>query len=135
MTTYPLLNLIWTMLVFFGWVIWFWLLIVIFGDLFRRSDASGWVKALWTVVLIVLPFIGVLIYLIAEGRQMAARRQAHAEAAQSQFDDYVRSVATPAGNGSADQIAKAKKLLDDGAINQDEYETMKRRALTGSPVG
>lgn len=82
-----------------------------------------------------LPFIGVLIYLIVEGRQMTARRQAHAEAAQSQFDDYVRSVAPPAGNGSADEIAKARKLLDDGAINQDEYETMKRKALTGSPVG
>lgn len=130
-TAYPLLNVIWTMLVFFGWVTWFWLLIVIFGDLFRRPDISGWAKALWTVVLIVLPFIGVLVYLIVEGRQMAARRQERAEVEQSRFDDYVRSVATPTDNGSADQIAKAKRLLDDGAINQDEYETMKRKVLTG----
>jgi Phospholipase_D-nuclease N-terminal/Short C-terminal domain len=126
---YPFLDVIWTMLVFFGWVIWFWLLIVIFGDLFHRSDTSGWMKALWTVVLILLPFIGVLIYLIADGKQMAARRQAQAQAAQSQFDDYVRSVSKPGGDGSTEQIAKAKELLDNGAINQDEYQRIKQKAL------
>jgi len=131
MNSYPFLNLVWTMLVFFGWVIWFWLLIVIFGDLFHRSDTSGWMKALWTVALILLPFIGVLIYLIIEGKHMATRKQAQAQAAQSQFDDYVRSVAPPAEGGTTDQIAKAKKLLDDGAINQTEYETIKHKALTG----
>jgi Phospholipase_D-nuclease N-terminal len=128
-TGYPFLDLIWTMLVFFGWVTWFWLLIVIFGDLFRRHDISGWAKAGWMVVLILLPFIGVLIYLIAEGRSMGERKQREVQTAQTQFDDYVRSVSSADGAPS-DQIAKAKKLLDDGAINQSEYETLKTNALT-----
>ena len=130
MNSYPFLDLIWTMLVFFGWVTWFWLLIVIFGDLFHRSDTSGWMKAVWTVVLIVLPFIGVLIYLVAEGKHMAARREARGQAAQSQFDDYVRSVSAPS-DGTTERITKAKKLLDDGAINEQEYETIKQKALAG----
>ncbi|WP_236790919.1 SHOCT domain-containing protein [Amycolatopsis sp. GM8] len=128
-SNYPFLNLVWTMLVFFGWVIWFWLLIVIFGDLFRRSDISGWGKAGWTVLVLVLPFIGVLIYLVAEGKHMGARKQAQAEAAQSQFDDYVRSVASDSGDGAAGEIARAKKLLDDGAISEGEYQALKSRAL------
>lgn len=128
MSSYPFLDLVWTMLVFFGWVIWFWLLIVIFGDLFHRSDTSGWMKALWTVVLILLPFIGVLIYLIAEGKHMAARRAAESRATQSQFDDYVRSVSS-SNDGATDQISKAKKLLDDGAISQTEYDKIKEKAL------
>lgn len=130
MTSYPLLDLIWTMLVFFGWVIWFWMLIVIFGDLFHRPDTSGWMKALWTIVLIVLPFIGVLIYLIAEGKHMAERREARARTAQSHLDDYIRSVSTPS-DGATDQIAKAKKLLDDGAINENEYDKIKQKSLAG----
>jgi uncharacterized membrane protein YcjF (UPF0283 family) len=136
MSNYPFLDLIWTMLVFFGWVIWFWLLIVIFGDLFRRSDISGWGKAGWTVLVLVLPFIGVLIYLIAQGHHMGERRQKEAEAAQSQFDDYVRSVASSRGNSnsksnSTDEIAKAKQLLDSGAISNDEYQQIKQKALAG----
>jgi hypothetical protein len=138
MSSYPLLDLIWTMIVFFGWVIWFWLLIVIFGDLFHRSDKSGWAKAGWTVVLIVLPFIGVLIYLVAEGHHMGERRQARAEQTQSQFDDYVRSVAGSSGDdgghegtagNATDQLVKAKKLLDDGAITQTEYDSLKQKVL------
>nr|WP_246271383.1 SHOCT domain-containing protein [Amycolatopsis acididurans] len=119
----------WTMLVFFAWVIWFWLLIMIFGDLFRR-DISGWAKAGWTVLVIVLPFIGVLVYLITQGKHMAERRQAEARATQSQFDDYVRSVATTSdGGGASDQIEKAKRLLDEGAINDEEYHSLKKKAL------
>ncbi|MEU6644711.1 SHOCT domain-containing protein [Saccharomonospora sp. NPDC046836] len=125
---YPFLNLVWTMLVFFGWVIWFWLLIVIFGDLFRRSDVSGWGKAGWVVLVLVLPFVGVLIYLIAEGKHMGERRRAEAQTAQSQFDDYVRTVSS-SGDGATEQIAKAKQLLDTGAINSEEYETLKQKAL------
>lgn len=129
-SSYPFLDLVWTMLVFFGWVIWFWLLIVIFGDLFRRSDVSGWAKAGWTVLVLVLPFIGVLIYLIAEGKHMAARKQAQADAAQNQFEDYVRSVSSSGdADGAASEIARAKKLLDDGAISEVEYQTLKSRAL------
>jgi hypothetical protein len=119
----------WTMLVFFGWVIWFWMIIVIFGDIFRRTDISGWGKAGWTVFVIVVPFIGVLTYLITQGRRIAERKREQQEAAQEQFSDYVRSVA-PQGNGAADQIVKAKRLLDDGAINEAEFQTLKQQAMS-----
>jgi uncharacterized oligopeptide transporter (OPT) family protein len=128
-TGYPFLDLMWTMLVFFGWVIWFWMIIVIFGDIFRRTDISGWGKAGWTVFVIVVPFIGVLTYLITQGRRIAERKREQQEAAQEQFSDYVRSVA-PQGNGAADQIVKAKRLLDDGAINEAEFQTLKQQAMS-----
>ncbi len=121
---YPFLDVMWTMLVFFLWVIWFWLLIVIFTDLFRR-DLSGWAKAGWVIFLIILPYLGVLIYLITQSKAMAERRNQEAQAAQSQFDSYVRNVS----GGSAEQIAKGKELLDSGAINAEEYEALKRKAL------
>lgn len=128
---YPFLDLMWTMLVFFGWVMWFWMLIVIFGDLFHRSDLSGWAKAGWTVLLILLPFIGVLTYLIVQGRHMGQRRQRRQEDARGEFDDYVRAVA-PSDHGAAtDQITAAKRLLDVGAIDDEEYQALKRRALAG----
>lgn len=126
-SSYPLLNLIWTMIVFFAWIIWIWLLITIFADLFRRSDVSGWAKAGWVVVLLVLPFIGVLIYLIAQSHGMAERRQKDVQQAQSQFDDYVRSVSSQ--GQPADQIARGKQLLDTGAITQQEFDAIKQKAL------
>jgi hypothetical protein len=126
-SSYPLLNLIWTMIVFFAWIIWIWLLITIFADLFRRSDVSGWAKAGWVVVLLVLPFIGVLIYLIAQSHGMAERRQKDVQQAQSQLDDYVRSVSSQ--GQPADQIARGKQLLDTGAITQQEFEAIKQKAL------
>jgi hypothetical protein len=128
--TYPLLDLFWTMLVFFGFVIWFWLLFVIFGDIFRRDDIGGWGKAGWTVVIIILPIIGSLIYLIAEGRHMADRRTADAAAARKSFERDVRSIAANGhAGGTADQISAGKRLLDDGAITQEEYDALKRRVL------
>ena len=130
---YPLLDVMWTMFVFFCWVIWFWLLISIFSDLFRRDDVSGWLKAGWVVLLVVLPFLGVLIYLIANTKGMAERRNREVKAYQDQFDAHVRSVAANGnsanGHSSADQIAKGKQLLDSGAINQAEYDTLKQKAL------
>jgi len=126
-SSYPLLNLIWTMIVFFAWVIWIWLLITIFADLFRRPDTSGWVKAGWVVVLLVLPFVGVLIYLIANGRGMAERRDRQVQQAQSDFDSYVRSVSSQ--TQPADQIARGKQLLDSGAITPQEFESLKQKAL------
>jgi hypothetical protein len=126
-SSYPLLNLIWTMIVFFAWIIWIWLLITIFADLFRRSDVSGWAKAGWVVVLLVLPFVGVLIYLIAQSHGMAERRQKDVQQAQSQFDDYVRSVSSQ--GQPADQIARGKQLLDTGAITQQEFDAIKQKAL------
>jgi phospholipase D-like protein len=124
---YPLLNLIWTMIVFFAWVIWIWLLITIFADLFRRPNMSGWAKAGWVVVLLVLPFVGVLIYLIANGRGMTERRTQQVQQAQSDMDDYVRSVSSQ--TQPADQIARGKQLLDSGAISPQEFETLKQKAL------
>jgi hypothetical protein len=121
-------QVMWTMLVFFAWVIFFWLLFVVFGDLFRRHDISGWGKAGWTVFVILLPFLGILIYLIAEGKGMGERRLQDAQQAQSQMDTYVRSVAG-SGSGSAEEITKAKALLDSGAISQTEFDQLKAKAL------
>ena len=125
---YPFLNIFWTMIIFFCWVIWIWMMILILSDIFRRHDIGGWVKALWIVFLIILPFLGVLIYLIAESKGMAERRNADAQAAQAQFDDYVKTVATSEG-GSASEIAKAKTLLDNGTITQAEFDALKAKAL------
>jgi hypothetical protein len=124
---YPFLDVLWTMLVFFAWVIWFWLLITVFADLFRRHDVSGWGKAAWTLFVIVLPFLGVFVYLIAQGKHMAERSESQTRASRAAFDDYVRDVAT--NGGPSDQIAKGKQLLDDGAIDADEFEQIKRKAL------
>lgn len=130
-TDYPLLDLMWTMLVFFGWIIWIWLLITIFSDLFRRQDVGGWGKAGWTVALIVLPFLGVLIYLIGQGSGMSQRRAEEMAVAQSQFEGYVKSVASSDGQAqAAEQIAKGKQLLDSGAITQAEYQALKEKALS-----
>ena len=124
---YPFLDVLWTMLVFFAWVIWFWLLITVFSDLFRRHDLSGWGKAGWIFLVVVLPYLGVFIYLIAQGQHMAERRAADVKASRAAFDDYVRDVA--AAEGPSDQIAKAKQLLDSGAIDANEFEQIKRKAL------
>ena len=125
---YPFLDILWTMIIFFCWVAWIWLLIMVFSDLFRRH-VSGWAKAAWVVFLIVLPFLGVLIYLIAEGKGMTERRVQDMQASQAQFDTYVRSVATETGGGSAHEIEKAKALLDSGATTQPEFEQLKAKAL------
>ena len=124
---YPFLDILWTMLVFFGWVIWFWLLIVIFGDLFSRHDISGWGKAGWIVLVVLLPYLGVFIYLIAQGQHMAERRDQRSQAARTEFDDYVKTVAAP--GGAAAEIEKAKQLLDSGAITQAEFDAIKTKAL------
>ena len=93
-TTYPFLTVFWYMLLFFAWVIWFWLLITVFADLFRRRDTSGWAKAAWIIFVIVLPYLGVLVYLIAEHEGMAERSTRQAQQSQEEFDQYVQSVAS-----------------------------------------
>jgi phospholipase D-like protein/putative oligomerization/nucleic acid binding protein len=125
---YPFLDVLWTMIVIFAWVIWFWLLITVFADLFRRHDTSGGMKALWVVFVIVLPFLGVLIYLIANGSGMAERNMKQAQASQAQMDDYIRNV-SGGGGGAAGEIERAKGLLDSGAITQAEYDAIKQKAL------
>ena len=126
MTDYPLLHLLWQLLLIFGFIIWFWLLITVFSDLFRRHDIGGGKKVLWVVVLFATNLIGILIYLLANGQGMAQRNAKAMQAAQKEFDDHVKQVA----GGSAGEIAHAKSLLDSGAITQEEYETLKKKALS-----
>ncbi len=125
---YPFLNILWSMIIFFAWVIWIWIMIVILTDVFRRRDISGWVKAAWVVFLIVLPFLGVLVYLIAQHDGMTQRSADAASAQKAQFDDYVRSTAG-SGGGAAAEIEKAKQLLDSGAITAEEFASLKAKAL------
>jgi Phospholipase_D-nuclease N-terminal/Short C-terminal domain len=123
---YPFLDVFWTMILFFCWVAWIWILILILSDLFRR-DVSGWTKAAWCIFLIFLPFLGAFIYLIADGKGMAERRVQDAQASQQQFDSYVKTVAS--SGGPAGEIEKAKALLDSGAISQEEFDSLKAKAL------
>jgi hypothetical protein len=125
---YPFLDVLWTMLIFFLWVIWFWLLITVFVDIFRRRDISGWGKAAWLIFVIVLPFLGVFIYLITQSDEMAQRNMEQARAQQQQFDQYVRE--TAGSSGAAGEIERAKALLDSGAITQAEFDAIKQKALT-----
>jgi hypothetical protein len=127
---YPFLDILGTMLIFFAWVIWFWILIRVLVDVFRRDDISGWGKAGWTLLTIVTPFLGVLIYLIAHGKDMGRRDVAEAREVQAQVDEHIRSVAGSGANGAAGQIAQAQSLLESGTITQDEFSRLKAKALT-----
>ena len=126
--TYPFLNFIWLMILFFAFVIWFWLLISIFGDIFRRRDIGGGMKALWIIFIVLFWWLGVLIYLIANHDGMSERSMEQMKAQQAQQAEYIQSVA---GTSSpADQIASAKQLLDSGTITQAEFDAMKAKALS-----
>lgn len=127
--SYPLLNVMWSIFLFFGLVLFFWLLFTIFGDLFRRDDIGGWGKTGWTIFVIVLPFIGCFTYMIVQGRAMDGRNRREAAALQQQTDEYIRSVVADGSYRGADEIARAKQLLDNGAISQDEFDEVKRRVL------
>ena len=127
-TDYPFLDVFWTMLIFVVWVVWFMLLFRVFGDVFRRRDIGGGKKVLWLVFVIVVPFLGVFVYLIANNRGMTERVTAAAQAQQQQLDDHIQSVA--GSGGAATEIEKAKQLLDTGAITQSEYDAIKKKALT-----
>ncbi len=124
--SYPLLEVFWTMLIFFAFVIWLWMLFVVIGDLFRRHDIGGWAKTAWIVVLVILPYFGVFVYLIAEHKGLTERSVKQQKAAEDEFADYVKGVAS---NSPADQIAAAKKLLDEGTIDQAEFDSIKQKAL------
>lgn len=124
---YPFLDILGTMLVFFGFVLWFWLLIRVFGDVFRRRDIGGWAKFFWSLFVIVVPLLGVLIYLIAQGEKIGKRDMEAANAQQADLDAYVRETAGNGGPGN--EIAQAKQLLDTGAIDQAEFDRIKQHAL------
>ncbi|MFJ4850879.1 MULTISPECIES: SHOCT domain-containing protein [unclassified Streptomyces] len=146
MDDYPLLNLFWTMLLIFCWVLWFFLLFRIIGDLFRDHSLSGWAKAGWIIVLVFLPFLGVLVYVIARGKSMAERDQKQVKEADAAFKQYVREAAASGGDGSStgtagtagahasagspvDQLAKLADLKSNGHITEDEYQKAKARIL------
>jgi len=128
---YPFLEVLWTMFVFFAFIIWFWILITVFADIFRRHDIGGGGKTLWLIFVIVLPFLGVFIYLISQGDGMGERNLKQAQAQQQATDAYIQSVAG-SGGGAAAEIERAKGLLDSGAITQAEYDAIKAKALAGS---
>ena len=123
--SYPFLDVLWTMFIFFLWVIWFWLLFTVFVDVFRRHDIGGGKKALWLIFVIILPFLGVFIYIIVENDGMTQRNLDRAKTQQAAFDTYVRETA----GGSAAEIADAKKLLEEGTITQAEFDAIKQKAL------
>ena len=123
---YPFMDVLWSMIIFFFWVIWIWIVITVLIDVFRRSDIGGWAKAAWVVFVVILPWLGVLIYLIVEHDGMRQRSIKQAQAQRQEFDDYVRDAA---GGGSAAEIAKAKELLDSGAITREEFDALKAKAL------
>jgi hypothetical protein len=124
---YPILSLIWMMFMFFVFVIWIWLLISVFMDIFRSSDMGGGIKALWVLFVIVFPFLGVLVYLIARGGKMHERAAEHAARQQQAFDSYVKQAA---GSGSSvDDLAKLADLKEKGVISDSEFEAQKAKIL------
>ena len=122
---YPFLDVLWTMFIFFLFVIWIWILITVFADVFRRKDIGGGMKAIWIIFVIVLPYLGVLVYLIANHDGMADRNVQQIQKQQEATDAYIKSVA----GGAAAEIEKAKGLLDSGAISQSEFDAIKQKAL------
>jgi Short C-terminal domain/Phospholipase_D-nuclease N-terminal len=122
---FPFLEFLWAMIVFFAWVAWIWIAITVFIDLFRRDDIGGWGKAGWVVFVVLLPFLGVLVYLIAQHDGMRERTVKQAQDQKQAFDEYVRETA----GGAAAEIAKAKELLDAGTISQEEFDAIKRKAV------
>jgi uncharacterized membrane protein YcjF (UPF0283 family) len=131
-SSYPFLKVLWDILIIFAWILFIWLAIIVFTDLFRRRDISGWAKAAWVVFVVILPWIGVLAYLIFNHDGMAERSEKQSQATQAQFDQYVREAAGT--GGPASEIDTAKKLLDSGAITQAEFDAIKAKALA-PPVG
>ena len=124
--SYPFLDVLWSMVIFFVWIMWFMLLFKVFGDIFSRDDLSGLGKTGWIIFTIVLPFLGVFIYVITQNDGMTQREIGRVRARQAQFDDQVRAAG---GGGAAAEIEKAKQLLDAGALTQAEYDAIKQRAL------
>ena len=126
--TYPLLSIFWTMLEFFLFFLWIWLLIIVFLDVFRSHDMGGFAKALWVIFLIILPFLGVLIYLIARGGKMQERAAEQAAQQQKAFDSYVKEAA--GSSSDADELAKLADLKSKGVLTDAEFEAQKAKLLS-----
>ena len=129
LASYPFLDVFWSMLIFFMFLIWLMILFRVFADIFRRHDIGGGAKALWIIFVIVVPFLGVLIYLLTQNDGMTQRATEGAQAQQEKTDSYVRSVA--GSGGAAGEIERAKSLLESGAITQAEFDAIKAKALAG----
>jgi hypothetical protein len=125
---YPFMDVLWSMIIFFFWVIWIWIVITVLIDIFRRHDIGGVAKAAWVIFVVILPWLGVLVYLLVEHDGMRERSLKQAQAQRQAMDDYVRD--TAGGGGAAAEIAKAKELLDAGTIDQAEFEALKAKALS-----
>ena len=125
--SYPLLGAFWTIVMVFLWVIWFWILITVFTDLFRSHDLSGWAKALWFIFILFLPLIGVLVYLIARGGKMREHAARHARRQEAELRSYVQEAA--GSQGPADQLAKLADLRDRGVITPTEFDREQTKVL------
>jgi len=123
-------QVFWSFLWFFMFFIWIWLLIIVFSDIFRSHDLSGWAKALWIIFVIVLPYLGVFVYLIARGRKMQEHAVQQAQAQDAAMRQYVQSVASTSSGSSADEIARLAQLRDQGAITEAEFQQAKAKALS-----
>ena len=128
-SSYPLLNIFWSMFVFFLWVIWIWILISIFIDIFRSHDLSGWAKALWVIFVLFIPLLGVLVYLIARGDKMHEHAARDARQQDQQFRQYVQQAAASAPASTADQLSKLADLRDRGVISAEEFDREKAKVL------
>jgi type VI protein secretion system component VasK len=123
-------QVFWSMLWFFLFFIWIWLLIVVFADIFRSSDLSGWAKALWVIFVVILPYLGVFVYLIARGRHMHEHAAQDAQRQDAEFRQYVQSVSSSDGRGAADEIGRLAELRDKGVISDAEFQQAKAKALS-----
>lgn len=122
-------QVFWSFLWFFLWIIWLWLLIVVFTDIFRSPDLSGWSKALWTIFVIVLPYLGVLVYFIARGHKMSEHAVQQAQAQEAQMRSYVQSVAGSSTTSTADELARLAELRDKGTLSPEEFAQAKAKLL------
>ena len=125
----PVLDFIWTMFLFFLLILWIWLVITVFIDIFRNHEMNGWAKAGWTIFIIIVPWLGVLVYLIVHGGDMQRRRIDEAAQVQAAQNDYIRTVADTSGQSNADQLEKLKSLHDQGVLTDDEYQQQKAKVL------
>jgi hypothetical protein len=128
-SSYPLLNLFWSMFIFFLWIIWIWILITVFIDIFRSHDLSGGAKALWFLFVLFIPLIGVLVYLIARGGKMHEHAVRQAQQQDQEFRQYVQQAAASAPASTADQLSKLADLHDRGVISAEEFERQKAKVL------
>ena len=129
---YPILDFFLTMLYFFLFIIWIWLLITVFIDIFRSHDMGGWAKALWVIFIIIFPFLGVFVYLIARGGKMHERAAQEAAQQQKAFDQYVRQTAGTPGDSTADQLSKLADLKSRGVLTDEEFEAEKAKLLAST---